>query len=173
MLAVVQAFFHRLLLDHHVDGEVFADVAEQFEIVQLAEPVEVVDDDRSVVALEAQNLFKNLHLLGDVLFDFFVCAELSFSFLAGGVADEAGAAAHDNDGRVPSFLKVFEQQDGDKVADGQGVRRGIEPRVDKAGIVLGVAKMLAQRRFIGALVKEPPPVQFVEKKIARSLAHRG
>ncbi len=48
LVAVGEALADGVLLDHHVDGEVLADVAEHIEVGDGAEPVEVVDHDGAV-----------------------------------------------------------------------------------------------------------------------------
>jgi hypothetical protein len=159
LLAVVEPRLYRLLLHHHVDAEVLADVAEGLDVAQPAQPVEVVDD-RVVGALNrAEDGLVDRALSVDIGRDDVGGVELALGGLARGVADEARAAPHDDDGGVPRALDMGEEHDRDEVADREAGRRGVEPRVDLAGGVRGVGEVGAQAVRVGALVEQAPPLE--------------
>ena len=48
LLAVLKPVTNRILLDHRVDREVLANITEDFEVTQLAQPIDIVDHDRDI-----------------------------------------------------------------------------------------------------------------------------
>ena len=128
-----QALFHALLValggEHAVDGEVDADLAQEVDVVEAAQPVRVVDDQ----GLAVRKVEEAAHLLLDavhVVVDDLGGEHLAKVALAGGVADQARAAAHQGDGAVAGALHVRHGHDRDVVADVQGVRRGVKAHVE-------------------------------------------
>ena len=55
LLAVLEPRAHRVLLDHRVDREVLADVAQHLEVAELLEPVGVVHELRAALARSARS----------------------------------------------------------------------------------------------------------------------
>ena len=69
LLAVLQAVPHRILLDHHVDREVFADVAQHLQVADALQPIGIVQNHRSVRTAEVEQAFEDPALTGHVLVD--------------------------------------------------------------------------------------------------------
>ena len=128
-----QAFFHALLValggQHAVDGEVDADLAQEVDVVQVRQPVRVVDDERLVVG-EIQEAAHLLLDALDVVVDVLTGEHLAQLALAGGVAHQAGASAHQRDGTMARALHMRHGHDRDVVTDVQGVRGRIEADIE-------------------------------------------
>ena len=150
-----QALLHSLLKalgpQHVVDGEVSADVSHEFQVVDVAQPIRVVDADSLagrgllVLAALAQDAFA-LHVL-PVLIELQELVEQSLEGsavlvdllrghhgtgvgAAGGVAQHGGAAADEDHRGVAVLLHVHHDDDLHKVAYVQAVRRGVEADVE-------------------------------------------
>ena len=112
-----------------------AHLAQEVDVVELGQPIGVVDDQGLAlgkVQEAAHLLLDALHVVVDVLGG----EHLAKLALAGGVADQARAAAHQGDGPVAGPLHVGHGHDGDVVADVQGVGRGVKAHVEGDGTLL-------------------------------------
>jgi hypothetical protein len=121
-LLAVEPELHRIEAQHAVDREMPADLAQEVDIVELQQPVGIVDHQRvgGAVAI-AQHLGEDLPDAGDVGFDGLDREELSRLVLEGGIAHHRGAAAHQGDRPVPGLLHPVEHHDLDERA---GMERG-------------------------------------------------
>ena len=127
-----QALLHSLLValggQHAVDGEVGADVSEEFHIVKVQQPVCVVDHHGLALA----ELNEAGHLLAEavaVVLDGLHGHHLPEIGAAGGVADHAGAAAHQGDRPVSGHLQALHQAECHEMAYMQAVCGRVESDV--------------------------------------------
>ena len=130
--APLQALLVALGGEHAVDGEQRAHVPQEVDVVQVAQPVGVVDD-LGAVGLGLVEVQEGFHLLpdvGHVVVDVLHRQNLAQVALAGGVADHARAAAHQREGLVAGLLQVGHGHDRNVVADVQAVRGGVEAHVE-------------------------------------------
>ena len=85
----------------------FANVAQEWNQLQLAQPLVIVDYARRIIwAIEIQVLFKLLPDLGRESLDHLLRVQFSFAALAARIADETGPTTYYADGMVPSHLKA-------------------------------------------------------------------
>jgi len=149
-----------LLADHDVDGEVLSHLAQEVEVGHGGDPVGVVDEAGRVGGgIEVEEAGELVADAGDVVFDLFAGLEVSFGGSAAGVADHAGGAAGEGDGAVTGHLEAAEAEQGDEVADVEGIGGGIEAAIegDRA-----VGEAFAQCVEVGAIGQEAAPGQVRE-----------
>ena len=156
-----QALFHPLLValgpQHVVDGEAGAHLPQQLDIVQLQQPVGVVQHQGLALA----ELDKPLHLLLEavaVVLDGLRRHHGTHVRPAGGVADIAGAAADQGDRAVARHLQPLHQAQGHEVAHVQAVRRGVKADIERG---LAVVHQLPDLLLVRHLGDEPPGLQFL------------
>ena len=134
-----QARFHAALVafggQHAVDAEQGADLAQKIHIVEVQQPVAVIDHDGLAFA-EIQEAGELLLDAADVFADGFAAHHLAHVALAAGIADHGGAAAAQGDRPVPGALQMRHGHDGDVVAHMQAVRRGVKAHVEGHGLAL-------------------------------------
>ena len=160
MLAV-QPDPHRIEAQHAVDGEVRADLAQQRDVAQRAQPVVVVGGDRIGRAVaEAQERVEAAADAGHVGGDLLVGEQLARLVLAGGIADPRGAAAHQHQRAMAVALQQAEDHDLHQAADMQTVGGAVEADI-------GGQRAGAQRRVqpvgVGALEDEAALGGFLEE----------
>ena len=147
-----------VLLEHLVDPEVLADVAQEVQRRHPRGPVQVVHEDRGVLAggveERAYLLLDPRHPLRGLLLGLQPTLRRR-----AGVTDETGRAADEADDPVPGALEVTQDDELDEVAEVQRGCGGVEPAVrsDRP-----VGECLAQRGLVGGLGHQPPPLQLVE-----------
>ena len=128
--ALFPAFFVAFGRQHAVDTEMDAHFAEHLDVIQAQEPVGVVDHE----GLAVGKVDKAGHLLPeavDVVLNEFRGQHLAHGILARRIANHARAAAQEGDGTMAGALHVGHGHEGDKVADVQAVRRGIEADIKR------------------------------------------
>ena len=132
-LEEAEALLHSLLValgtKHVVDGELSADFTEQFDVIELQEPVRVVDHDRFAFAELDESLHLSLEAVTVVL-DGLRRHHGTHVGTTGGVADIAGAATDQNDRLVARHLQSLHEAERHEVADMEGVRRRVEADVE-------------------------------------------
>ena len=160
-LQEAQALFHALLEalgpQHVVHGEAGADVPDKVDVVQVQQPVRIVDH----LGLTLTELDEPLHLLleaGAVVVDGLLGHHGAHIGPAGGVADHGRAAADQGNGLVARHLQPLHQAQGHEVANVQGVCRGVKANVEGG---LAVVYHLPDLFLIGHLGDEPPGNQLV------------
>ena len=128
-----QSLLHPLLValgpQHIVDREAGAHLPQQLDVVQLEQPVGVVQHDGLALA----EVDEPLHLLFEasgVVLDVLPRQHLAHIGAAGGVADHGGAAADQGDGLVAGHLQPLHQGQGHKVAGGQAVGGAVKTDVE-------------------------------------------
>ena len=130
---------HALLIalgaQHIVHREARAHLAQQLNIVEIQQPVSVVDHDGLTLA----EVDKALHLALEalrVVVNILFGEHLAHIRAARGVADHGRAAADERDGLVARHLEAFHQRQRHKVTGRQAVGRAV-----KADIELGLARV--------------------------------
>ena len=166
-LAVFHACAHGFFCDHLIDGEVFADVAEEVEEADGAEPVGVVDEACGVGGgVEVEESGELGSDGGDVGGDLVFGEELAFLGFAAGVADAAGGTAGDGDGVVACELEAAEGDERDETAGVEAVGGGVEAAVESDWVVgetLGeAAGAVTGFGAAGVVVDEAAPLKFCE-----------
>ena len=108
-----------------------ADFAQEIDIVELEQPIGVIDDDRRVFALEID---KPRHLLFetfDVVLHCLPRHEIAHVRAPRGVSDHARAAADQYDGLMPRLLHVVHGDELHKMPDVQRIRRRVETDIER------------------------------------------
>ena len=155
-----QALFHTLLValgaEHIIDGEACADLAQKLDIVEVQQPVSVVDHDGLARPEFDEALHLTLEAFG-VVVDILLGQHLAHVGAAGGVADHGRAAADERDRLVARHLQTLHKRQRHKMTGGQGIRRAVE-----ADIELGLARVdhFADLRLIRDLLDKPSGLQF-------------
>ena len=155
-----QALFHALLIalgpKHIVDGEAGAHLPQQFHIVQVQQPVGVVEHHGLALA-ELDELFHlALEALG-VVVDVLLGEHSAHIGAAGGVSDHGGAAADEGDGLVARHLQTLHQRQRHEMAGGEAVGRAVKADVEGS---LAVVDHLADVVFVGDLGDQAAGLQF-------------
>ncbi len=141
-LLPLQAQLHRFVSQHPVDGKMPAVITQERDVIEIIQPVGVVDHDGVGRAIaKGQKLGEHVldprHVGGDVV----IAEKLAGFVLARRVADFGGAAAHQHDGFVPGLLKQPEQHNRHQRSGMQARRGAIEPNVSgEGGFVLSLVK---------------------------------
>ena len=133
----VEPRLDRLLLHHHVDGEVLADVAQEVDEGErhllVRQPVGVVAHQRpDFLGVEVQEALHLIALPLEVLPDLLAGEQRALAALAAGIPDEAGAATHQHDRLVAGELEVPQQHQRHQVAELQAGRGRVEAAVHGA-----------------------------------------
>ena len=156
-----QALLHPLFIalgaQHVVDGEASAHIAQQLHIIQVQQPVGVVQH-QSLTVGEVDEFFHLLLEACRVVSNVFLGQHLAHVGAAGGVADHGGAAADQSDGTVACLLQAFHQGQGHKVASGQAVGRAVKADVERS---LAVVDYLFDFFFVRNLCDQAAGFQFV------------
>src|SRR5204863_1623260 len=114
----------------HVDREVLADVAHEFDRTEPGQPLGVVHHARRrlrVVEIEKSRELPANAL--DVLFHLFHREQLPLDGLPTRIADHAGSTADDGDRAMSAALHVREREDDQQVSYVKTLRGRIEPDV--------------------------------------------
>ncbi len=124
-LQKAESFFHTLFValgaEHIVYRETRAHVAEQIYVVEIKQPVGVVEHH----CFSFAKLNKTLHLAFEalcVVVYVFSCEHFSHIRAPRGIADHGSAAAYQRDGLVSGLLKPLHQRQRHKVPRSQAVR---------------------------------------------------
>ena len=126
----LEARLDRLLGDHLVDREVLADVAEELEDRDAAQPVDVVEEEGAVV-LEVEELAELGSDALEVALDRLEIEKLALVLLAARITDHARTAAGEGDGPVARLLEPPERAELEEVTHVQAVCRRVEAGVDR------------------------------------------
>ena len=124
-----QTALHALLIalgtQHVVDREAGTHVTQQLHIVQVQQPVGVVQH-QSLVIREVDELFHLLFKAGCIVGDILFGQHLAHIGAAGGIADHGSASADQGDRLVACHLQALHQGQGHKMACGQAVGRAVK-----------------------------------------------
>ena len=116
---------------HFVDGKHAADFTQKVDVVQVFQPVGVVDHNRGVFALERQK-FAHLFLKAIAVMLHGVGGhDLSQIASSRRIADHTRASADKDNGTMPRFLHPSHDDKLNEVSDVQAVRRRIEADIKR------------------------------------------
>ena len=101
---------HEVPLDHGVDREVLADVAEKRDGTEVSGPIHVVDDQAALVAFRIHETRYLPTDALDVALDRRGIVQQSFLGAPRRIPDGAGRAAQDGDGPMPGQLESTQHQ---------------------------------------------------------------
>ena len=128
-----EPLLHTLLValgaQHVIDTEAGANFAQQLYIVQVQEPVGVIQHHSLAIA----EFDKTLHLTFEafcIVRNVFLCEHFAHIRTAGRIADHGGATANQGDGTVTSHLQTLHQGQSHKMARGQTVRGAVKANVE-------------------------------------------
>ncbi len=133
-----------------------ADITDKFDIVEITEPVGVVDH----LGLAFAELDKAAHLLLKafaVMVDHLHGHHFTQVLSAGRVADHAGAAADQGDGLVACHLQTLHQKQSHEMPNVKRIRCGIESDIEGS---FAVIDELSDFLFTGDLCKQTSCLQF-------------
>jgi len=141
-LKEAQTLLHTLLValgaEHVVDGEACANLAKQLNVVQVQQPIGVVDHAGFAIA----KLDELLHLALEaicVVIDVFLSEHLTHIGTTGGVTDHGGAAADEGDRLVAGHLQALHKAKSHEVTYMQAVCGTVKTNVE--GCVTGIDKI--------------------------------
>ena len=136
---------------HAVDREMPADVAQELDIIEVRQPVGVVEQQRVASAFaKAQEFLENRLDRGLVGVDLLNGQQLAALVLAGRIANARGAAADERQGLAAGALQPGEQHDRQKRADMQRGRRAIKADIGRKAALARFRVEPAQNRSIDA-----------------------
>ncbi len=155
LVARLQADAHRVPGHHGVDREVLADVAQEADEVELAQPFEVVDQQGAAISAgaarpgaEVEEALELAAQTGEVGRDLLASQHRPFGIPARGVADQAGAAAHQGDRAVAGALQTGESQHRQQAPDVQAGGRRVEPDVGGEALLAHLVAQLGRGRLV-------------------------
>ena len=171
-----QPLLHALLValspQHIVDREAGAHVPQEVDVVELEQPVGVVHHDGLALAKVNEPLHLLLKAVAVVL-DGLGRHHGAHIRAPGGVADVAGAAAHQDHRPVPCHLQALHQAQGHEVAHMEAVGGGVKADIKRG---LAVVDQLPDLLLVGDLGNEPAGSEFFVNLHVPSpflLGHRG
>jgi hypothetical protein len=149
---------HRFFLQHVVDGEMLAGVAEKRDEIDRRQPVGVVDDARGVLAWRKIQKPLELHAHGrDIRVDLLGREQHALLRLAARIADHARAAADNRDRRVTESLQAREADQREQIPDMEARRGRIKADVGGDGFLREDF-----RQSLGGVVHHAAPLEFIE-----------
>jgi hypothetical protein len=155
-----QARAHGLLREHHVDGEVLADVPKEFDVSHAAEPVSVVRQDGAAARFEVEEAADLLPDRCDVLGKLLDRKQVPLFALPGRITHHPRRPAGDDDRTMAGLLEATQRHEADEAADVQGGGRRIEAAVQGDRTL---AQARRERVLAGPLMCEAAPAEVVEE----------
>ena len=157
-----KSLLHSLLIasgaEHIIDGEMNADITDEFNIIEVAEPVGIVDH-QSLVGSEfneaAHLLLEALAVVVDLL-DRHHGPEILSS---GRVSDHTGTAADECDRLVAGLLQTLHQKQGHKVTDMKRVGGRVKTNIESR---LAVVDQVSDLILVCQLGQKPSCLQFLK-----------
>ena len=157
-----QALLHALLIalgaEHVVDGEAGTHITQQLNIIQVQQPVGIVQHQ----SLALREIDELLHLLleaGCIVSNILLGQHLAHIGTARGVADHGGTAADQGNGLIASHLQALHQGQGHKMACSQAVRSAVKANVESGLAVVDEVNDL----IVGDLGHQTACLQFFVK----------
>ena len=156
-LKEAQTLFHALLValgtEHVVHAEACTDLAQKLNIIEIEQPVGVVDHDGLVLA-EFDEAF---HLVAEalgVVVDIRLGEHLTHIGAARGIADHRGTPADERDRLVAGHLQAFHERERHEVTGRQAVRRAVKADIKAS---LSVVDQVVDLLLIGDLRDKAAP----------------
>ena len=154
LLVALEAHAHAVEGQHAVDREMAPDIAEELDVVELRQPLGVVDHQRIAAAIaEADEARERAPDAVLVPFDLIEGEQAPALVAAGRIADAGRAAAHQGDRLAAGLLQPMQHHDRQEMPDMQGRGRAVVAHIggELTGPCLGVEAL-----GIGALVDIAP-----------------
>ena len=154
LLVALEAHAHAVEGQHAVDREMAPDIAQELDVVELRQPLGVVDHQRIAAAIaEADEARERAPDAVLVPFDLIEGEQAPALVAAGRIADAGRAAAHQGDRLAAGLLQPMQHHDRQEMPDMQGRGRAVVAHIggELAGPCLGVEAL-----GIGALVDDSP-----------------
>ena len=149
-----ETLLHPLLIalgsEHIIDREAGTDLAQQIDIVEVEQPIGVVDH----LSLALAELDETLHLPPEaigVMLDILPREHLSHIGAAAGVADHRSAAADKGDGGVARHLEALHKGKSHEMTRCKAVRRAVKADIE---FRLAAVDKLSDLRFVCDLCNE-------------------
>ena len=150
-LLALEPQLHRIVGEHAVDAEMASVVAQEIDVVELVEPIGIVDHER--VARRSSPKLTNLpntDSMPAILAAISASVEqLARLVLAGRIADLGGAAADQHDRLVPGLLQLAQHHDPEQIADMQARRGAVEADIAGDAPRFCAARRGPPRRSLG------------------------
>ena len=123
-----QTFLEAFSSKHTVYGEVYANFTEQLDIVQIHQPVSIINHNCFVIGEvdETAHLFFEA---SDIVRNKFRSKHFTHIVFTTGVAYHTSAATKQADGTVTSFLHMAHQHQSDEVTNMQAVSGGVKANI--------------------------------------------
>ena len=160
IVAVFHAGADRLLGHHGVDSEVLAHVAQELEVGDGPEPIEIVHQSRGIVwGVEVQEPGQLLLDRSDVVLQHVRGQQVALGRTTAGITNHAGCSTGQCERHMTGELETSQAQKRHQIAHVQRISRGI-----KAAIQGHRSRGEPGRQGfqVGAIGVEAPPAQFVE-----------
>ena len=154
---LLPALLITLCSEHAIDSEMRTDISQEFDIVELAQPVPVIHHDCPII----REIDETRDLLAEavaIMTDGLICHHLAHVRAPRGITNGSGAASHETDRTVSRTLHVGHCHERDQMACMEAVCRRIKSRI-KGNLFL--TEQLAQPFLIGALCKKSAFLQYV------------
>lgn len=161
-----QAGGNRFAIEHAVDAEMLADVAEKLQKRDVFGPVVVIHHAGGVWTIEVVEVFELGADAGYPLVDHLARIQGAFPRHLG-VPDQAGCTADEGERSVPVLLEAAHSEDLGEVAEVQARRGGVEAAVDRDGLL----RCGPQRVQIGRLGDQLAPREVFDDRAHG--AHHG
>ena len=150
---------------HAVHGEMCPNLAQKFDVVELPQPIAVVDHQR--LALRKIDETRDLLLEAvAVVLDIRVCQHPAHVRAPRRIADRSRAAAHETHGTMPGTLHVRHRHESEEMSNMKTVCRRVEPCVEGHALF---AEQFAHAFFICALSDETALFQNIKNICQRTL----
>ena len=134
-----QALFHALLValstEHVIDREAGADLPQEFDIIEVQQPVGIVDHDGFTFAEINESLHLTLEALGIVV-DVLLRQHFAHVGAAGRVANHSRASANQSNRLIACHLQTLHECQRHEMTGSQRICRAVE-----ANIELGLARV--------------------------------
>ena len=167
-----QALLHALLValgaQHVVHGEAGSYLAQQLNVVQIQQPVGVVQH-QSLALGEINELLHLLFKACGIVSDIVLGQHLAHVGAAGGITDHRGAATDQSDGLVACQLQALHQGQRQKMAGGQAVSGAVKANVKGSLAVVDQVDDL----LIGNLSYQTAGFQFFVQRHGKNLLFLG
>ena len=109
----------------------YAYITQEFDIVQVSQPVAVVYDDGTAFAfVEVDETGQLVFDAGYIVVDGFYCHHFTHIRFTGGVADHGCAAAYQTDGSVAASLHVCHCHNCQEMTNVQGICCGVDADIE-------------------------------------------
>ena len=145
--ALFQTGLEALCCQHAVDREMYADFPQEVHVIELQNPVRIVQHHCLVIF----KINQTAHLLAEafcIVVNFFLGQHLTHIGLAGGITNHGGTAADQRNRAMAGLLQASHNNQLQEMADMQGICCGIKANIERG---LMVIQQVTYLFFVGAL----------------------